>query len=53
MEGPYVVAQAMDWGWYVVRLRGSGGMSGTAKSAEAARARVDKILLGDGWELQF
>ena len=52
-EGPYVVAQATEQGWYVVRVHGTGGMTGSAASVEAARSRVDKVLLSDGWELEF
>ena len=50
---PYVVAQATDHGWYVVRVHGTGGMTGSAGSVEAARSRVDRVLLRDGWELEF
>ncbi|MBK6515494.1 MAG: hypothetical protein IPM79_04850 [Polyangiaceae bacterium] len=53
-SGPYVVAQATDRGYYVIRVRGrAGGMSGSASSLEAARKRVDRILLDDGWALEF
>jgi hypothetical protein len=52
-QGPYVVAQATERGWYVMRLHGTGGMSGSAATVEAARVRIDRILLRDGWELEF
>lgn len=53
VAGPYVVAQVTDASYYVLRVRGTGGMSGCAKSAHAARVRADKILLADGWALEF
>lgn len=53
-SGPYVVAQATDRGYYVIRVKGrQGGMTGSASSVESARARVDRILLEDGWALEF
>ncbi|MBL9028348.1 MAG: hypothetical protein JNL21_39520 [Myxococcales bacterium] len=48
-----MVAQATDWGWYVLRTEGSGGISGSAQTALAARRRADDRLLRDGWELTF
>jgi hypothetical protein len=53
MEGPHVVAQATEHVWCVVRIRGTGVMSGSATSVESARKRIDRLLLGDGWELDF
>lgn len=51
--GTFVVAQATDWGWYVLRTEGSGGISGSAQTALSARRRADDRLLRDGWELTF
>ena len=53
VAGPYVVAQATEECYYVLRVRGAGGTSGSAASAHAARVRADKILLSDGWALEF
>ncbi|NUP06621.1 MAG: hypothetical protein HOW73_11255 [Polyangiaceae bacterium] len=52
-SGPYIVAQATDHSWYILRVRGTGGMSGSASSVEAARVRADRVLLADGWALEF
>jgi hypothetical protein len=53
MSGPFVVAQVTERTWYLLRDGGSGGMSGSAQSAETARRSVDRRLLDDGWELCF
>lgn len=52
-SGPFVVAQVTEHMWYVLREGGSGGVSGSTATIELARRRVDRVLLGDGWELSF